>query len=510
MDIRPDYANLKIGDKIQKVSPESIKVGDVIVVKPGEKVPVDAVIIEGSSVFDTSALTGESLPKEAKVDDKVLSGYINKSGLVTLKVVKEFGESTVTKILDLVENAASKKSKTEKFITKFARYYTPVVVIVAMMIVIIPTIIFGINVFNIWLYRALVFLVVSCPCALVVSIPLGFFGGIGGASKNGLLIKGGNYLEALNNVDTIVFDKTGTLTKGVFNVTEINVFNNKITELELLDYIAHAEFYSNHPIAKSIVRKYKNNNGIIEENKIQNFVEKSGYGIEVNINGKSVIVGNTKMLYDKNINFVKNDNIGTIVYVVIDGEYVGNIVISDELKKTSVKTIKELQNLGIKDIVMLTGDNKKVGDFIGEKLGIRKVFSELLPQDKIQKLEAIIKAKNNKGNIVFVGDGINDAPVLTRADIGIAMGGIGSDAAIEAADIVIMNDEPEKILTAIKISKFTKKIVFQNIIFAFAVKIIVLVLGAGGLATMWEAVFADVGVALIAIFNAMRIVRKKY
>ena len=510
MDIRPDYANLKIGDKIQKVSPESIKVGDIIVVKPGEKVPVDAVIIEGSSVFDTSALTGESLPKEAKVDEKVLSGYINKSGLVTLKVVKEFGDSTVTKILDLVENAASKKSKTEKFITKFARYYTPFVVIVAMMIVIIPTIIFGINVFNIWLYRALVFLVVSCPCALVVSIPLGFFGGIGGASKNGLLIKGGNYLEALNNVDTIVFDKTGTLTKGVFNVTEINVFNNKITELELLDYIAHAEFYSNHPIAKSIVRKYKNNNGIIEEDKIQNFVEKSGYGIEVNVNGKSIIAGNSKMFYDKNIDFVKNNSVGTLVYVAINGKYVGNVVIFDELKETSKKTIKDLYNFGIKDIVMLTGDNKKVGDFIGEKLGIKKVFSELLPQDKIQKLEAIIKDKNNKGNTVFVGDGINDAPVLTRADIGIAMGGIGSDAAIEAADIVIMNDDPEKILTAIKISKFTKKIVFQNIVFAFAVKIIVLILGAGGLATMWEAVFADVGVALIAIFNAMRIVRKKY
>lgn len=507
MDIRPDYANLEKNGSVQKVSPEEVEINDVIIVKAGEKVPLDGVIIEGNTTFDTSALTGESLPRENSVGDKVLSGYINRTGLIKIKVTKIFEESTVSKILDLVENSTSKKSKTEKFITKFARYYTPLVVGVAIMLALLPPLFIEGATFANWIYRALVFLVVSCPCALVISIPLGFFGGIGGASKQGILIKGGNYLEALQNVDTIVFDKTGTLTKGIFKVVEIKNYNGYNVE-DILKYAAHAEKYSNHPIAKSIVEHYLQKGNEINESLVQSFEEKSGLGIKVLIDNKNIFVGNVKLMEKEGIKIENNNSLGTVVYVAIDGNYAGNIVISDEIKEDSVNTIKNLTKLGIKNIVMLTGDNKKIAEKIGEKLGINKVFSELLPGDKVEKLEKIFEEKKEKGKVVFVGDGINDAPVLARADVGIAMGGLGSDAAIEAADVVIMTDEPSKIVNAIKLAYKTKKIVWQNIILALGVKLIVLFLGAGGHATMWEAVFADVGVAIIAILNSMRAMRE--
>ena len=520
MDIRPDYANLKTDTGIKKVNPEKIKVADIIVVKPGEKVPLDGKIINGNSTFDTSALTGESLPREAKTGDNVLSGFINKTGLVEIEVAKVFSESTVSKILNLVENASSKKSKTENFITKFAKYYTPAVVITALIMAIFPPLLISGATFTDWIYRALIFLVISCPCALIISIPLGFFGGIGGASKHGILVKGANYLEALNDVESIVMDKTGTLTKGVFKVTEINVENNvKINDFEnnktdltqplLLKYAAHIEKFSNHPIAQSIVSEYENSIGKTDENIVKDFEEISGFGIKANINNHQILAGNSKLMNSENIRFDKKENLGTVVYIAFDRQYIGNILISDEIKEDSPKAIRGMKENGIKEIVMLTGDNNAIGKNIAQKLGIDKVFAELLPNQKVEKLEEIYKTKSEKGKVVFVGDGINDAPVLARADIGIAMGGVGSDAAIEAADVVIMNDEPSKIVTAMKIARKTKTIVWQNITLAFAIKLIVLILGLFGDATMWEAVFADVGVALLAVLNATRVLKYK-
>ena len=518
MDIRPDYANIKVGEGIKKVSPEEIKVGEIIVVKPGEKVPLDGKIVKGASTFDTSALTGESLPREAKAGDDVLSGFINKNGLIEIQVAKIFSESTVSKILYLMENAGSKKSKTENFITKFARYYTPVVVITALIVAIFPPLLIQGATFSDWIYRALIFLVVSCPCALVISIPLGFFGGIGGASRHGILIKGTNYLEVLNNLESVVMDKTGTLTKGIFKVTEVNAENNikindfqnnktELTKPLLLKYAAHIEKFSNHPIAQSIVAEYENSVSKVDENVVKDFEEISGFGIKVNINNHQFLAGNSKLMNLENITFDKKENLGTAIYLAADGKYIGNILISDEVKEDSARAIKGMKENGVKEIVMLTGDNEAIGKNIAEKLGIDKVFTELLPNEKVEKLEEIYKTKSEKGKVAFVGDGINDAPVLARADLGIAMGGAGSDAAIEAADVVIMNDEPSKIVTAIKIAKKTKEIVWQNITIAFAVKIVVMALGLFGDATMWEAVFADVGVALLAVLNATRVLR---
>ena len=514
MNIKPDYANLKVNNSIEKVSPESVKIGDLIIVKPGEKVPLDGKIIEGNSTFDTSTLTGESIPRDIISGDEVLSGYINISSLITIKVSKPFYESTISKILDLVENATSKKSKTEQFITKFARYYTPSVVIIALIIAFIPPFIVQNTTFSEWFYRALVFLVISCPCALVISIPLGFFGGIGSASKHGILIKGANYLEALNNVDTVVMDKTGTLTKGIFKVTEINLSNNlkeNFTKNKLLKYVAHAESFSNHPIAKSIVNEYEKDGNIIDKNILTDFKEISGYGVKVKIEEDNIVVGNLQLMKLENILLDEKESLGTTVYIGINGNYIGNILIADEIKEDSASAIINMKDNGIKNITMLTGDTKNIGESIAKKLNIDKVYAELLPHQKVEKLEDIFKENNNnKNKIAFVGDGINDAPVLARADIGIAMGGLGSDAAIEAADIVIMNDEPSKIVTSIKIAKNTRKIVWQNITFTLIIKIIVLILGAGGIASIWEAVFADVGVALLAILNATRIIKKKF
>jgi Cd2+/Zn2+-exporting ATPase len=501
MDIRPDYANLKIGNDIQKVSPEEVNIGDLIIIKPGEKVPLDGTVIEGSSMLDTSDLTGESVPREVQAGSEVLGGFINKNGLLTVKVAKEFGESTVSKILELVQNASSKKAPTENFITKFARYYTPVVVFVAVGLAVIPPLVIDGAVFSQWIYRALVFLVISCPCALVVSIPLGFFGGIGGASKNGILIKGGNYLEALNNVETVVLDKTGTLTKGVFKVTKLHTKEN-VDEEELLEYAAFAESYSNHPIAESILKEYGKE---VNKDEIMDYDELSGYGIRAKVKGKEILAGNHKLMAKENIDFEDVDEVGTIVHIAIDKEYAGYIVIADEIKKDSEKAIKDLKAVGVKKTVMLTGDNKNVAHKVARQLGLDKVYAELLPQHKVEKVEMLEKEKNPKGKLIFVGDGINDAPVLARSDIGVAMGGLGSDAAIEAADVVIMTDEPSKIATAIRIANRTKKIVWQNIIFSLGIKAVVMILGAVGMATMWAAVFADVGVALIAVLNAMRV-----
>ncbi|MHB8130763.1 MAG: heavy metal translocating P-type ATPase, partial [Mobilitalea sp.] len=472
MDIRPDYANLKVGNELKKVSPEDVSIGDIIVVKPGEKIPLDGKVIEGTSMVDTSALTGESVPRELEPGKDALSGFINKNGVLTVEVTKDYSESTVSKILDLVQNASSRKAPTEQFITKFARYYTPVVVFGALALAVIPPLVIPGATFSEWIYRALVFLVVSCPCALVISIPLGFFGGIGGASKRGILIKGSNYLEALNNVEIVIFDKTGTLTKGVFKVTETNP-QNDYTEEELIEYAAYAESYSNHPIALSIMSAY---NTEIDKNRIENYQEIAGHGIKVNVNCKEVLAGNTRLMVSENIKYNDVETLGTVVHVAINNKYAGNIVISDEVKEDSAHAIKELKSLGIKKTVMLTGDLKTVGDKIGKQLGLDEVYSELLPADKVDQLELLDSKKSPKGKLVFVGDGINDAPVLARADIGMAMGGLGSDAAIEAADIVIMTDEPSKIASAIKIAKRTRSIVFQNIVFALGVKAIFLVL----------------------------------
>lgn len=505
MDIRPDFANLKSDGDLKKVVPEDVMVGDIIVVKPGEKVPLDGKVIEGKSMLDTSALTGESVPRVAEINDTVFGGSINKNGVLTIEVTKEFGESTVAKILDLVQNASSKKAPTESFITKFARYYTPVVVFCAIALAVLPPFFIQGATFSQWIYRALVFLVVSCPCALVISIPLSFFGGIGAASKNGILIKGGNYLEALNNVEIVVFDKTGTLTKGVFRVTQINP-NGYITKDEILEYAALAESFSNHPIALSITKAYGKE---INKDEIKTYEEISGHGIKINARGKEIIVGNNKLMDKEEIIYNQVDSIGTVIHLAIGKVYAGFIVISDEIKEDSRNALKSLKDIGVKKLVMLTGDNKIVGEKVAKQLGLDQVYAELLPDEKVDKLEMLDKQKSFGGKLVFVGDGINDAPVLARADIGIAMGGIGSDAAIEAADVVIMNDEPSKIVTAIKIAKRTKRIVWQNIVFALGVKIVIMVLGALGFATMWEAVFGDVGVALIAVLNAMRVMNIK-
>lgn len=505
MDIRPDYANIEKDGKIEKVDPDEVKIGDIIIVKTGEKIPLDGVVVEGTSSLDTMALTGESVPRVVKTEDEVLSGCINKDGLLKIRVTKEFGESTVSKILDLVENASSKKSKSENFITKFAKYYTPTVVIIAVLLAFIPPIILkDFSAFSVWLYRALSFLVVSCPCALVISIPLSFFGGIGGASKMGILIKGSNYLEALANTETVVFDKTGTLTEGIFEVQDI--YAEGIEKDELLRIVAHAENYSNHPIAKSVKKAY---NKEVDENIIKNPQELSGKGIWANIDEKDILVGNEKLMVEEEIDFKKCDEVGTILYVAIDKKYVGYVLIADKIKQDSPKTIRELKAMNIKETVMLTGDKKEVGEYVAKKLNMDKVYTELLPDGKVEKVEELLKQKSEKGKLVFVGDGINDAPVLTIADIGVAMGGLGSDAAIEAADIVIMTDETSKISKAINLSKKTMRIVRENIIFAIFVKIAVLLLTAFGASTMWEAVFADVGVSVIAIINALRMLNIK-
>jgi Cd2+/Zn2+-exporting ATPase len=505
MDIRPDYANLKIGDEEKTVSPEEVKIGDIIIIKPGERVPLDGKVIEGKSMMDTSALTGESVPREVEAGNDVLSGFINKNGLLTVEVTKEFGESTVAKILDLVQNASSKKAPTENFITKFARYYTPIVVFAALALAVIPPLVIPGATFSDWIYRALVFLVISCPCALVISIPLGFFGGIGGASKNGILVKGSNYLEALNTVDTVVFDKTGTLTKGVFKVTRVMDYD-ATPDMTLLEAAAYAESYSNHPIAQSILKAYDKE---VNKNEIESYDEISGHGIKVKARDHVILAGNAKLMKKEDIVYEEIDAAGTVVHVAIDGKYAGLIVISDEVKDDAPKAMKALKEIGIKKLVMLTGDSKSVGTKVGQSLGLDEVHAELLPHQKVEKLEELDKMKSPKGKLVFVGDGINDAPVLARADIGVAMGGLGSDAAIEAADVVLMTDEPTKLVSAIKIARRTRMIVWQNIIFALAVKGVVLLLGAGGIATMWEAVFADVGVAVIAILNAMRVMKVK-
>lgn len=504
MDIRPDFANLYKNNNVEKVDPDEVEIGDIIVVKTGEKVPLDGIIIEGKASLDTKALTGESIPKEVGVDDEVLSGCINLNGGIKIKVTKKFEESTVSKILDLVENASSKKSKSENFITKFAKYYTPIVVIIAVILAVVPTMVIKGTNFSEWLYRALSFLVVSCPCALVISIPLSFFGGIGGASKLGILIKGSNYLENISNTEIIAFDKTGTLTKGVFVVQEIYSIN--MPQNELLEIVCHAENYSNHPISLSVKKEF---NKKIDEKRISKIRELSGLGIEAEIDGKQVLVGNKKLMDKENIKYEKCDKIGTILYVAINKKFEGYILISDEIKDDAKETISQLKENNIKQTVMLTGDRKDVGENVAKQLGLDKVYTELLPDGKLEKVEELLKQTSEKGKLAFVGDGINDAPVLALADIGIAMGGLGSDAAIEAADIVIMTDEPSKIVETIKLSKKTMKIVKENIVFAIFIKIAVLVLCAVGIATMWEAVFADVGVSIIAILNSLRMLKVK-
>ena len=504
MDIRPDYANVKKGDELVKVDPDEVQIGDIILIKAGEKIPLDGKVIEGSSMIDTSALTGESVPREVEVGSDILSGCININGVITAEVTKEFGESTVSKILDLVENASSKKSNSEQFITKFARYYTPVVVIIAVFLAIIPPLVIDGATFSDWIYRALAFLVVSCPCALVISIPLSFFGGIGGASKKGVLVKGSNYLEALAETEIVVFDKTGTLTKGVFNVQEIHP--EGVSKEELLELTAHAESYSNHPISLSLKRAYSKE---IDNGRISDVEEISGHGVIAIVDGKKVMAGNIKLMKMMDIPYFKGELIGTIVHVAVNNKYIGYIVIADEVKEDSAQAIKELKAANIKQTVMLTGDNKSIGSKVAKELGLDKVYAELLPADKVEKLEELFSQKSKKGKLAFVGDGINDAPVLARADIGIAMGGLGSDAAIEASDVVIMTDEPSKIATTMKISKKTLKIAHQNIVFAIGIKIIVLILSAFGITTMWAAIFADVGVTIIAVLNAFRALNVK-
>ena len=505
MDIRPDYANIEKDGKLEKVDPDEVKIGDIIVVKPGEKIPLDGTVVEGKTNLDTKALTGEPMPREANIGDDVISGCINLNGLIKVKVTKEFGESTVSKILDLVENASSKKSKSENFITKFAAYYTPIVVIIAVILAIVPPLIIPDAEFSDWIYRALSFLVVSCPCALVISIPLSFFGGIGGASKMGILIKGSNYLEALANTEIVVFDKTGTLTEGDAKVQKIEA--EGISKEELLEITALAENFSNHPIAISIKSEY---NKPIDEKRIVKTQELTGRGINATIDEKEVLVGNEKLMKEEKINYKECTDVGTALYVAIDKKYVGYILIADSIKKDSRKTIQNLKKNAIKQTVMLTGDRKQVGEVVAKELGIDKVYTELLPDGKVEKVEELLKEKSPKGKLAFVGDGINDAPVLAISDIGIAMGALGSDAAIEAADVVLMTDEPSKIVDAIHLSKKTMRIVKENITFAILVKVIVLILSAFGLSTMWEAVFADVGVSIIAIINALRVLRVKH
>lgn len=500
MDIKAEYANVLVNEKEVKLSPEEVNIDDIIIIKPGERVPLDGIVISGESFVDTSALTGESIPRKLRAEDEILAGCILNNGVLKVKVTKEFSESTVARILELVENASNKKAPTEKFISKFARYYTPIVVFSALALAIIPPILIKDAAFGDWIYRALVFLVVSCPCALVVSIPLGLFAGIGGASKKGVLIKGGNYLEALKDTKTVIFDKTGTLTKGIFKVTEVNIVDENVNRDEFIKVTAIAESMSNHPIAKSIINEYGKE---INPKDLENYEEISGHGIKAKIEGKEVLAGNEKLMKMFSIEHKNTDSIGTVVHVAIDSSYKGSIVISDEVKEESKAAIEGLKKIGVNNIVMLTGDNKSSAIKVAKTLGIDNVYYELLPEDKVNKLEEIMK-DDNSGKVVFVGDGINDAPVLARADIGIAMGGIGSDAAIEAADVVLMKDDPISIIDAVLGARKTNKVLWQNIVFSLGVKLIVLILGAFGIANMWTAVFADVGVTVIAVINSTR------
>ena len=503
MDIRPDYANLYQNNKTERVDPNKVKVGDIILIKPGEKIPLDGIVVEGNSHLNTLALTGESMPKSVTETDEVLSGCINNEGILKVKVTKEFGESTVSKILDLVENASSRKSKSENFISKFAKYYTPIVVIIAILLAFIPPIVLDTN-FKTWIYRALSFLVVSCPCALVISIPLSFFGGIGASSKIGVLVKGSNYLEALANTEIVVCDKTGTLTEGIFKVQKVDAIG--YSDEDLLRYTSYAENYSNHPIALSIKEAYGKD---INEKLVTKTKELKGKGVIAKVESKEVIVGNEKLMEEYNIDYIKSNDIGTVIYIAIDKKYAGSIIISDKIKDDAYKAVKEFRRNNVKKIVMLTGDREEISKNVSKELKLDNYYAELLPQDKVKKVETLMQEKSIDGKLVFIGDGINDAPVLALSDIGVAMGGLGSDAAIEAADIVIMTDEPSKLASAIKISKKTMQIVKENIIFAITVKILVLLLSAIGIASMWAAVFADVGVSVIAIINALRILRVK-
>lgn len=507
MDIRPDYANIYRDGQIVQVDPEEIKIGDTIVIKPGERVPLDGIVIKGKSSLDTAALTGESLPRRVEEGDDLISGCVNIDGLLEVQVTKEFGQSTVSKILDLVENSSSKKAKAENFITKFARYYTPCVVIGAVLLAVIPPLILGGNYWGEWIQRALIFLVISCPCALVISVPLSFFGGIGGASKKGILVKGGNYLEVLAKTGYVVFDKTGTLTKGVFNVTAVHP--DHCSESELLELAALAESGSDHPIAKSVREAYGKD---LELNRVSDIKEIGGHGVKAVIDGRNICAGNDKLMEQAGVKWHPCHKTGTTVHIAIDGSYAGHIVISDEIKPDAKEAIAALKNIGIKKTVMLTGDAKEVGEAAAKELGLDEVHTRLLPADKVERVEELLKEKQqdkSSCSLAFVGDGINDAPVLSRADVGIAMGAIGSDAAVEAADIVLMDDKPSKIAAAIGIARKTMRIVRQNIVFALAVKLAVMILGAFGVANMWEAVFADVGVSVIAIINAMRALNVK-
>ena len=514
MDIRPDYANIEKDGKLVQVDPDEVQIGDTIVVKPGERVPLDGKIIKGTSALDTSALTGESMPREVEPGMDVISGCINQTGILTIQTTKEFGESTVAKILDLVENASDKKGKTENFISRFARYYTPIVVFAALALAVLPPLILQQS-FSVWIYRALTFLVISCPCALVISIPLSFFGGIGGSSKIGVLVKGSNYLESLAHAETVVFDKTGTLTKGSFAVTEIHPVDMKDTQL--LELAAYAEDYSNHPISLSIKSAYGKK---IDSSRISDVQEIAGHGVQAVIDGKKILAGNAKLMQKEHIKYSPSSSVGTVVYLACNGKYAGCIVIEDEIKADAATAIKNLKSSGIRKTVMLTGDADAVGKKVAGRLGLDQVYTELLPADKVDRVEDLLKQKSEKGKLVFVGDGINDAPVLARADVGIAMGALGSDAAIEAADVVLMTDEPSKIAAVMKIARKTIRIANQNIVFALAVKFLVLILGAigkanmlalvaAGFANMWAAVFADVGVSIIAILNAIRAMRVK-
>lgn len=503
LDIRPDYANVERNGKLEQVDPDEVNIGDTIVVKPGERVPLDGKIIKGTSALDTSALTGESMPRDVEPGMEVISGCINQTGILTIQTTKKYGESTVAKILDLVENASDKKGKTENFISRFARYYTPIVVFAAIALAILPPLITG-QPFSVWIYRALTFLVISCPCALVISIPLSFFGGIGGASKIGVLVKGSNYLESLAHAEVVVFDKTGTLTKGSFAVSQIKAIDMR--EEQLLELAAYAEDYSNHPISQSIQKAYGKK---IDNSRISDVQEIAGHGVRAVIDGKTVLAGNAKLMNRENIAYTPSDAIGTVVYLACNGKYAGYIVIEDEVKADAPAAIRALKEVGVRKTVMLTGDADAVGKKVAQKLGLDQAYTELLPADKVDRVEAMLKQTSEKGKLVFVGDGINDAPVLARADVGIAMGGLGSDAAIEAADVVLMTDEPSKISAVVRIARKTIRIANENIVFALGVKLLVLVLGATGYANMWAAVFADVGVSVIAILNAIRAMRVK-
>ena len=503
MDIRPDCATVRRNGELITISPESVAIGEIIIVKPGEKIPLDGVVLDGDSMLDTRALTGESVPRSVHKGDEALSGCMNQTGVLTIKTTKAFGESTASKIIDLVENASSRKAPTENFITTFARYYTPVVVILAAILAILPPILLG-GGWTEWIRRGFVFLVVSCPCALVISIPLTFFGGIGAASKRGVLVKGSNYLEALNNVSIIVFDKTGTLTKGVFNVTDILPANGFSKE-QVLEYAAQAESFSNHPIAKSILSAYGKE---IDQSVISDYKEISGYGISAMAGKKKVYAGNTKLMDSEHVEYTACEKVGTKVYVAVDGQYAGCILITDEVKPDSKKAISDLKHIGVEKTVMLTGDDEKIGKAVAEELQLDEYYAQLFPDQKVEKVELLDSKKRQGSKLAFVGDGINDAPVLARADVGIAMGGLGSDAAIEAADVVLMTDEPSKLVDAIDVAKATKQIVMQNIVIALGIKSVFLILGALGIAGMWEAVFGDVGVTIIAVLNAMRILKK--